>query len=52
MSDEPTGTPETGPEGETRRKTDRRKSQQSFEGPDRREGERRSGADRRNNPRH
>lgn len=39
-------TPEDG-----RRKGDRRQSQQPFEGPDRRKGERRSGEDRRTTPR-
>jgi hypothetical protein len=34
-----------------RRKTDRRKAQQPFEGEDRRKGERRSGQDRRSAPR-
>jgi hypothetical protein len=34
-----------------RRKTDRRKAQQPFEGEDRRKGERRSGRDRRTAPR-
>lgn len=38
------------PEG-GRRKGDRRQSQQPFEGPDRRRGERRSGEDRRTTPR-
>lgn len=40
------------PEDEGRRKTDRRQAQQPFEGPDRRQSERRSGADRRKTPRH
>jgi hypothetical protein len=40
------------PPYEDRRKgEDRRKSQQPFEGPDRRKGERRTGEDRRNHPR-
>ena len=39
-------TPEDG-----RRKGDRRQSEQPFDGPDRRKGERRSGEDRRTTPR-
>ena len=35
-----------------RRQSDRRKAQQPFDGVDRRKGDRRSGEDRRNNPRH
>jgi hypothetical protein len=34
-----------------RRKTERRQSQQPFEGPDRRKDDRRSGEDRRRTPR-
>jgi hypothetical protein len=34
-----------------RRQEDRRQSQQPFDGPDRRKGDRRSGSDRRNTPR-
>lgn len=34
-----------------RRKSDRRKTQQPFEGEDRRKGDRRSGQDRRSEPR-
>lgn len=34
-----------------RRQTDRRQSQQPFDGPDRRKGDRRSGTDRRATPR-
>ena len=44
MTEDDTGTT---PDGESRRKGDRRQSQQPFEGPDRRKGERRSGEDRR-----
>jgi len=40
-----------GPEPSGRRQTDRRKSQQPFEGPDRRKGDRRTGEDRRTTPR-
>jgi hypothetical protein len=36
---------------EGRRKSDRRQVQEPFEGPDRRKGERRTGADRRATPR-
>jgi hypothetical protein len=36
---------------EGRRKADRRQAHQDFEGPDRRQGERRSGEDRRTTPR-
>ncbi|HSJ79456.1 MAG TPA: hypothetical protein VK913_12040 [Erythrobacter sp.] len=45
MSDET----KAGPDG--RRQDDRRQSQQPFDGPDRRKGERRSGTDRRTKPR-
>lgn len=39
------------PADDGRRKSDRRQSQQAYEGPDRRKGERRSGTDRRTAPR-
>lgn len=48
MSDD---TPVTDSPEDGRRKGDRRQSQQPFEGPDRRKGERRSGEDRRAKPR-
>lgn len=38
-------------DGTGRRQTDRRQSQQPFDGPDRRKGDRRSGTDRRATPR-
>ncbi len=38
--------------GDGRRSEDRRKSQQPFDGPDRRKGDRRSGDDRRQQERH
>lgn len=46
MTDDKTGTSEG-----DRRSTDRRQSNQSFEGEDRRKEDRRSGEDRRKNPR-
>jgi hypothetical protein len=56
MSDETTSGPDSArPSSDAandgRRQTDRRKSQQPFEGPDRRKSDRRSVADRRANPR-
>lgn len=48
MADDKT---EITPEEGERRQGDRRKSQQPFEGPDRRQGERRTGEDRRRHPR-
>ncbi|PKP93784.1 MAG: hypothetical protein CVT75_05460 [Alphaproteobacteria bacterium HGW-Alphaproteobacteria-14] len=55
MSDENSGargtsnSPASSSEG--RRQADRRKSQQPFDGPDRRKADRRSGTDRRTTPR-
>jgi hypothetical protein len=55
MSDKQPGTPGTDapadPSGGGRRQGDRRRADLPFEGPDRRKGERRSGADRRAAPR-
>ncbi|PKP64694.1 MAG: hypothetical protein CVT85_09905 [Alphaproteobacteria bacterium HGW-Alphaproteobacteria-7] len=55
MSDENSGARDTSnspaSSSEGRRQADRRKSQQPFEGPDRRKTDRRSGADRRTTPR-
>ena len=52
MADDKTDpAPEDGAAASDRRQGDRRKSQQPFEGPDRRKGERRSGEDRRTTPR-
>lgn len=42
---------ESPPEDKGRREQDRRQSQQPFEGPDRRKGDRRTGDDRRRTPR-
>ena len=47
MSDDTGETGERDPSGGGRRESDRRKAQTPFEGPDRRKGDRRSGADRR-----
>lgn len=47
MSDKDSDTPATDPSGGGRRQTDRRKAQLPFDGPERRKGDRRSGADRR-----
>lgn len=41
----------TDPEGGRRKTEDRRKEQEPFDGPDRRKAERRSGDDRRKDPR-
>jgi hypothetical protein len=49
MSDDKTAAPQGA--GDGRRQSDRRQSQQPFEGPDRRKGDRRSGTDRRTSPR-
>jgi len=55
MSDENSGARGTSnspaSSGDGRRQADRRKSQQPFDGPDRRKADRRSGADRRTTPR-
>ncbi len=51
MSDEGSEKPTGDPQGGGRRQGDRRKAQVPFEGPDRRKGDRRSGTDRRANPR-
>jgi hypothetical protein len=51
MADKDSATPAEDPAG-GRRQGDRRKAQLPFEGEDRRKGERRSGADRRAEPRH
>lgn len=48
MEQDPT---EGTPEYTERRVEERRKSQQPFEGPDRRKGDRRAGEDRRRTPR-
>ena len=48
MADEHT---DSTPDELGRRQDDRRKSDQPFEGPDRRKGDRRSGEDRRRTPR-
>lgn len=50
MSDEKSAAPQ-GVASDGRRQTDRREAQQPFDGPDRRKGDRRSGADRRATPR-
>ncbi|MEQ5787869.1 hypothetical protein J3454_08195 [Erythrobacter sp. NFXS35] len=47
MSDEPIAQPDDTPADDARRKGDRRKGQQPFDGPDRRKDDRRSGDDRR-----
>jgi hypothetical protein len=46
MSDDTSAKPQGGA-GDGRRQTDRRQSLQTFDGPDRRKGDRRAGADRR-----
>lgn len=51
MADEDNTPPAADPSGGGRRQGDRRKAQLLFEGPDRRQGERRSGTDRRAAPR-
>lgn len=48
MADDKT---ETTPEDAGRRKEDRRQTQEPLDGPDRRKSERRTGDDRRRNPR-
>ena len=52
---EPTGSPEaegaSDPADNGRRQGDRRKAKQAFEGPDRRQSERRAGTDRRTSAR-
>lgn len=52
MADKDSATPAGDPAGGGRRQGDRRKAQLPFEGEDRRKGDRRSGADRRAEPRH
>jgi hypothetical protein len=55
MTDDPSekhpDQPASDPSGGGRRQGDRRKAQVPFEGPDRRKADRRSGTDRRTNPR-
>lgn len=51
MSDNQQDDPAADPAGGGRRQHDRRQKQVPFEGPDRRKGDRRSGADRRTSPR-
>lgn len=51
MADNDSTIPGADPDGGGRRQGDRRKAQLPFEGPDRRKGDRRSGGDRRSNPR-
>lgn len=51
MSDKQSDIPAADPSGGGRRQGDRRKTQQTFDGPDRRMGDRRSGTDRRATPR-
>jgi hypothetical protein len=51
MSDKDNTSPGSDGPGGGRRQGDRRQRQVPFEGEDRRKGERRSGADRRANPR-
>lgn len=47
MTDEPISQPDDTPSADGRRKGDRRKSKQPFDGPDCRKDDRRTGADRR-----
>jgi hypothetical protein len=54
MADKPDDDATPAPNGPTddgRRRDDRRKAQLPFDGPDRRQGDRRSGTDRRKTPR-
>lgn len=51
MKDKDSDFPATDPSGGGRRQTDRRKAQQPFDGPDRRQADRRAGTDRRTTPR-
>ena len=51
MSDSESDDPAQNAPAAGRRQADRRKSQQPFDGPDRRKADRRSGADRRTTPR-
>jgi len=51
MADEDSKIPASDPAGGGRRQGDRRQAQVPYEGPDRRKGDRRSGADRRTTPR-
>jgi hypothetical protein len=50
MSDDKTAAPQDGAD-DGRRQSDRRQTQQPFDGPERRKGDRRSGTDRRATPR-
>lgn len=51
MADKDSTSPAPDAAGGGRRQTDRRQAQEPFTGEDRRKGERRSGTDRRSNPR-
>ena len=51
MSESDSDKPAADPSGGGRRRTDRRKAQVPFDGPDRRKSDRRTGTDRRTTPR-